>query len=234
MATSESDFYHDDPVDFDSSSGNKKKISSVLAFLLLAVGGSFFVQTTLAANIALTTGAPVQFGQGTMQTTACSGASELTVTPIASFTNASNAGAYYFNSITVSGIPSECNGYDLTLNAYGDTGNSPLALFNATSSNVVVYSNAGTFVAGIGSSGMTVTSRSGGFTATFTNPVALSSTGSKISIQSGEHALNTNGITWAWRPSSAVNQFRDIAFGNGIFVAISYTGTGNRVMKSPD
>ena len=140
--------YFDDPVE-DSGRTLKKKFSSILAFLLLLVGGTYLVQTTLAANIALNSGSPIQFGQGVTATTACSGATNLTITPNSSFVNASGAGAHYFSSVTVSNIPSDCYGDDFTLNAYGNSSNTPLALFNSTSTNAVVYNNSGTFQRGI-------------------------------------------------------------------------------------
>jgi len=39
---------------------------------------------------------------------------------------------------------------------------------------------------------------------------------------------------WTVRSSAADNNWRAIAYGNGIFVAVSTTGSGNRVMTSPD
>lgn len=42
------------------------------------------------------------------------------------------------------------------------------------------------------------------------------------------------GITWTSRTSAADNSWRSVAYGNGLFVAVSNTGTGNRVMTSPD
>jgi len=176
--------YFDDPVE-DSGRPAKKKFSSILAFLLLLVGGTYLVQTTLAANIALNSGSAIQFGQGITATTACSGATNLTITPNSTFVNASGAGAHYFSSVTVSNIPSDCYGDDFTINAYGNSSNTPLALFNSTSTSAVVYNNSGTFQRGIGSTGLTVSSGSGSFTISFTNPVALSSSVYKLTIQSG-------------------------------------------------
>ena len=88
--------YHDDPVDLDQISV-KKKLSPLIAFLLLLVGGSFFVQTTLASNISLNAGDPIQFGQGITQTVACSGLTNLTITPNSTFTNVSGSGAHYLS-----------------------------------------------------------------------------------------------------------------------------------------
>ena len=103
MASADTDFYSDDPVE-ETNSPSKKKFSSILAFLMLLVGGTYLVQTTLAANISLNTGSPIEFGQGITATAACSGATDLTITPYSSFTNASGAGAFYFSSVKVSNI----------------------------------------------------------------------------------------------------------------------------------
>jgi hypothetical protein len=190
MTSASSDVYSDDPVE-PSSKPLRRKLSSVLAFVVLLVAGTYLVQTTLAANISLNTGSPVEFGQGIATTAACSGATNLTITPNSTFTNVSGGGAHYFSSATVSNIPSNCNGKDFTINAYGSTGNTPLALFNTTSANAVVYDNAGTFQLGIGSTGMTISSGSGTFTITFTNPVATSGSVFKLTLQSGSHAQST-------------------------------------------
>lgn len=185
MSNSDSDFYHDDPVILEHNS--KKKLPSILALLLLVVGGTFFIQTTLASNVSLNAGSPIEFGQGLTATTACSGATNLTLTANSTFTNSSGAGAFYFSSVTVSNIPSSCYGVDFTISAYDNTSSTPLALFNSTSTSAVVYNNTGTFSRGIGSTGMTVVSNTGTFTATFTTPVAQSSNVFKLTIESGAH-----------------------------------------------
>ena len=43
-----------------------------------------------------------------------------------------------------------------------------------------------------------------------------------------------DGINWTIRTSAADNSWRSVTYGNGLFVAVAYTGTGNRVMTSPD
>jgi hypothetical protein len=180
------DQYFDDPVEA-TPNPVKRKFSSILAFLLLLVGGTYLVQTTLAANIALNSGSPLEFGQGISATTACSGATNLTITPNSTFINASGGGAFYFSSVKVSNIPTSCYGVDFTINAYDNSNSTPLALFETSTTRAVVYNNAGTFSRGIGSTGMTVASSSGTFTATFTTPVAQSSSVFKLTIQSGLH-----------------------------------------------
>ena len=179
--------YSDDPDDFRHKVQGKRP-SKLLALLVLILSGAYVMQTTLAANISLNSGTAVEFGQGISQTVSCSGATNLSVTPNANFTNASGGGAFYFSSITISNIPTTCYGKDFTIKAFGNTGNSPLALFNTTSTDAVVYNNSGSFEVGTGGTGLTVTSGSGSFTTTFSSPVALSSSVFKITIESGEHS----------------------------------------------
>src|SRR3989344_3695981 len=42
------------------------------------------------------------------------------------------------------------------------------------------------------------------------------------------------GIEWTSRTSAVDNNWRSVTYGDGLFVAVSNTGTGNRVMTSPD
>lgn len=168
--------------------GPKRTLQKLLA--LSAVAAVVVMGSTLAANINLGSSGPIEFGQGVLSTTACSGNTALTIVPKAEFTNTSGAGAFYFKSITVKDIPVGCQGSDFILNAYGDTSTAPLELFNTTSTSATIYDNAGTFQAGLNSAGMTVSSGSDSFTVTFTNPVAVTSAVYKITIQSGAHAVS--------------------------------------------
>ena len=179
------DLYHDDPIEFEPP--KRRNLFGIAGLTISLILGGLYVQSTLAANIALNSGAPIEFGQGFTQTVACSGNTPLTITPNSSFVNASGGGAHYLSSVTVSNIPSNCQGDDLTINAYGNTGNSALALFNSTSTSAVIYNNAGTFQIGVGGTGATVSSGSGTFTVTFTSPVATSASAYKITLQSGVH-----------------------------------------------
>ena len=174
--------YHDDPIQVQPSQG-KKAPSAFFALLLLAVAATYFIQTTLASNISINSGARIEFGQGSLSTVACSGATALTITPIATFTNTGGGGDFNFSSLSVSNIPSDCYGKKFTIRAYGNT-DTPLAIFNSTSTTALIIDNAGTFELGTGASGMSIISGSGTFTLTFTSPVALSSTLQKIGIES--------------------------------------------------
>lgn len=205
MNHSVDEHYHDDPSNLDQIS-DRKKLPSFVAFLLLVFGGTYFVQTTLAANISLNTGAPVEFGQGITQAAACSGATNLTVTPNSTFVNASGGGAHYFSSVTVSNIPSNCHGKDFTINAYGNSDSAPLNLFNSTSKSAVVYNNAGTFQLGIGSAGLNISSGFGTFTLTFINPVATSASVFKVTVQSSAHT-ETAPVSGSYTFDNTTNQY---------------------------
>ena len=44
----------------------------------------------------------------------------------------------------------------------------------------------------------------------------------------------SKGTKWTIRTSAADNGWRDVTYGNGLFVAVAASGVGNRVMTSPD
>jgi hypothetical protein len=179
------DYYMDGSEDREPP--KKKKFFNIFVVVAFLFGGGFLINTTLAANISLNSGGAVEFGQGVSQTVACSGNSSLTVTPNATFVNASGAGAHYFSSVTISGVPSGCYGKDFTLNAYGTSSSTPLAIFNTASTSPVVYNNSGVFQLVGNSTGMSISSGPESFTVTFATPVATSASVFKVTIQSSAH-----------------------------------------------
>ena len=62
--------------------------------------------------------------------------------------------------------------------------------------------------------------------------VAMTVTGWLIAAPAA-HADDA-GITWTSQTSAADNTWNSVTYGNGLFVAVAETGTGNRVMTSPD
>ena len=219
------DFYHDDPVEEISRT---KVRSKLLKTAVVVVGSIFFFQSTLAGNISLNSNRGIEFGQSVSQAVACSGATSLTLTPKSTFVNGS-PGAHYLQSVTVSNIPTSCYGDDFIINAFNDSSSTPLPLFNSTSTDAVVSNNNGTFQKGIGGTGMTVSSGSGSFTITFTNPVAQSSSVVKLTIRS-----TADQTVWTGRTASADYEWDSVAYGNGIFVSVG-PGVGTPgVMTSPD
>jgi hypothetical protein len=181
------DYYSDDP-DFLTVPKKSVRFKKLFISLIFLVSGGLLIQTTLAANISLNSGQSVEFGQGLAKTTACSGATNLTITPVASFSNSSGGGSHKFSSVTVSNIPAGCSGVDFKIAAYDSTNSSPLAIFNSTSTAAYVYNNSGSYSAGIFGNGLTVTTNSSSsFTATFATPVALAANVFKLTIESLAH-----------------------------------------------
>jgi hypothetical protein len=179
------DFYSDDPIE-ESSNPVRRKFKSIFAVLILLFGGTYLVQTTLAANIALNSGAPVEFGQGITATVACSGSNSITINPQNSFVNVSGAGDFYFSGIKASGIPAGCTGKLLSFSAYTNTGSSALAIFGGTSTTFEITPTGSSFTtldSGVTLSELTSTS----FTATFDTPVQLASAVSKLTVQSANY-----------------------------------------------
>ena len=187
--------YSDDPV---VPVVKRRNIGALTSSAMLLVAG-LFLSNTFAANISLSAGAGVEFGQGVSITTACSGNQALTVTPYSSFVNSSGAGSYYFGSVTVSNIPTSCFNTKLQINAYTSSGTSPLALYNTSTTDVVVGNNAGTFEAMGTTTGLSVvTNSNSSFSITFASPVALASNVSRVTIQSASASFSgyapTRGI----------------------------------------
>jgi hypothetical protein len=180
-----SGYYYDDPV--EEPVVKRKQPKAIFASVLLLLAGGLFLNTTLAANINIGTGGKVEFGQGMTMTAACSGSTALTVTPRSSFVNASGSGAFYFNSVTVSGIPSSCNGVDFQISAYDSSTSTALPIFGTNKTVASVWNNGGSYQGGKGWIGSSITSETGTFTINFTTPVALASTVERLTIQSTSH-----------------------------------------------
>jgi len=67
---------------------------------------------------------------------------------------------------------------------------------------------------------------------------AASATATAAAAQPTAHPTAVPGpdfaAPWTIRDSAADNEWRSVTYGNGIFVAVSTTGSGNRVMTSSD
>jgi len=187
------------------------------------------LQSTLAANLSINSGTPVEFGQGISATTACSGETVLTMTPNSVFTNSAGSGAHYLGSITVSNIPLGCYGKDFTINAYNDSDSNTLNLFASTSKDVVIYDHAGTFEVGTGGTGMSISTGDRTFTVTFTVPVATATSVFKLTIQSGAHAANSDASSYiigSTGPGGGVIYYVNEA---GFSCGATFTSTGSPI-----
>ena len=117
---------------------NKKKNRNLKIFLgigaLIAIPA---IGSTLAANITVNAGS-VQFGQGISQAVACD--SNVTITPVNQFSNASAAGSFNLDTITVSGIANACSGFKFSLKAFGDTSSTPLTISSGGAiTNAIIF-----------------------------------------------------------------------------------------------
>jgi hypothetical protein len=178
-------------LDFSETPSRGKATSRKSLKMVLGIGvisGAFALSSTLAANIALNDSGNVEFGQGIAQTTACSNGDSLIVTPLSSFTNAAGEGSFDFTGVTVSEIPDSCNGVDFVISAYNTSGDA-LPIFNTDSTVATIWNDAGIFKLGSGSvNGASITSDTGAFTFSFTEPVALATNVSRVTLQSSAHA----------------------------------------------
>lgn len=174
----------------------------------------FVIGYTFAANINLSTGTAVEFGQGVQMTTTCD--DEITVTPEASFKNVQGAGAFYFTSIRVSGVSPACTGKVFTLKGYASSGNTPLDIYsssgNVVYNNIQVFDYQGTFsFIDSGLPADALESTGDGFVVSFIssqNPassaLASSASLSRMTLESGEfdtdasaRMLQTTGVVEA-------------------------------------
>ena len=202
-------YYWDDDV-IEESTGNKKNLFLILLVLAIA---SFYLKGVYAANFSLNSGAAVEFGQGVTLTTACSGSGVITLTPQSTFSNVSNGGAFYFGSFEVSGVAG-CDGNSLTFNAFADTGNTPLALYNSTSTDVVVTRTGNTYSSG--NTGLTVnTLSSTSFSVTFTTPVATTVQVAKISVQSSTASILATAGSLSFGSGDSLAMSADSGVGTG-------------------
>ena len=217
------DFYHDDPIE---EKRTKKFPNKLLSSLSLIGASVFFFQSTFAGNITINSNSGVEFGQGFSQTVACSGSNNLTITPYSTFTNAAGAGGTYnFSSVTVSGIPSSCNDAQFQINAYGNTNQSPLALYNSTSADVIVADTGDTFSLDTRVSGIRLTTNSASsFTVTFDTPVSTSEAVFKLTIQSSTSSVQTTYSLGSTGPGGGkIFYYSETGFNCGP----SYTATGS-------
>lgn len=228
---SDDDFYSDDPHELENQSP-AKNISKLIGSALLVIGGLFFLQTTLSGNLNLNSGASVEFGQSVSQTTACSGTRNLSVTPTASFTNATNAGSHYLGSIRVSNIPSSCSGRFFNISVYPDSESIPNTVFGSVTAIPVVDADNLFYLTDLGySSNVRITSSSasciGGtagtcysFTLTFVSPITLASNAVKFVLESSITGIN--GLD-CLRVSSRACLLTDAGLSNAVVKAVTWS-----------
>lgn len=158
----------------------RRKASALLGVGALLIAGISVLGTTLASSVTIT-GGTVTFGQGSVQATACDG--EITVTPAASFTNATGTGSFKLGSITLGGVDnSACSGKTFVIKAWGDTNATALSLWSG-SDNITSVVNS-TIASTTANSGATVSSPGAGIIKyTITTPALDATSIYKITIE---------------------------------------------------
>ena len=215
MSNLEEEYFHDDPVD-DSPSNNiftRGRLKLKLAGLaLISVLSYSLLGSTFATNISMSTGR-VEFGQGIIQATACDNA--VTITPYATFANATGASANYkLTAIRLTDMGAGCWGKDIILKVYNSSDSTPLNLYqtggSTNYSQIRVYNDNGVF--NLQDAGLTSNELSNitdGFQVTLFNSASpasvaqsLASDVYKISIETVNHDSN---LTLVNLPSGSMN-----------------------------
>ena len=242
MKDTDDEYFHDDPVE-DKSAINifaKGKLKIKLAGLaIISVLSYSLLGSTFATNISMNTGR-VEFGQGVTQSLACD--SSVTITPYATFANASGASAAYkLTAIRVTDMGSGCWGDDFIIKVYNSTDSTPLNLYqtggSTTYSQIRVFNDNGVF--NLQDSGLTsneISNISGGFQVTLFNSaspasVALASATNvyKVSIESVNHDA---ALTLVNLPSGSMN-FVDSTYGIQYASNSAFNfGTGNFTVEA--
>lgn len=157
----------------------RRKASALLGVGALLVAGISLLGTTLASSVTIGTGT-VTFGQGTVQATACD--SSITVTPAASFANASGTGSFKLGSITIGDIDaSACADKTFIIKAWGNTNATALDLWSGSASiTSVIKSTIGSTTA---NSGATVSASGSTITYNITTPALDATSIYKITVE---------------------------------------------------
>lgn len=180
------DFYFDDPTEYQEAPRSYFRIFSAL----LLVAGTF-LGTTYAPNISLGISSAKEFGQGLLGVQSCSGSSAITVTPSATYTNASGSGSYKVSSLEVSNVPAGCDGSDFTILVFDSSTSTSKSLHSTDSNTVLVGYRSGVFGAPSGQTGFTVSNpRSGAFKVTFTTPILVANDANVFTIQSAKGTIS--------------------------------------------
>jgi hypothetical protein len=206
--------YSDDPI-LDEPSNRKNKFGKILASVFLLAGSAFYIQSTLAANISISSGRGTEFGQGVSQVVTCAGSPEvINVAPNSSFANASNSGTFYLNKISVSGVPASCRGVDFTFKVYDQSTSTPLTLLGTGENSVIVQTfdtpgtsnDSATAWAGVEAVNVTSNATGSAFVIAINDPAALSFDVNKVTVETSKSTyLATAGGTVFYTSISSFN-----------------------------
>ena len=107
---------------FEEGSNRPRRSGKLITFISIGVlAGAVTLSTTLAAKLSLNTNGRTEFGQGVISTTSCD-TNGIKVTPINSFFNQQQAGAFTFNAIQIERISANCVGKDFIIKVLNQDG----------------------------------------------------------------------------------------------------------------
>jgi hypothetical protein len=222
MNNEEDEYFHDDPVEdlpvrkVLARGRLKIQLAGLAAISLFSYS---FLGSTFATNISMSSGR-VEFGQGMRQALACD--NSVTITPFATFANASGANAAYkLTAIRLTDMGTGCWGKDFIIKVYNDADSTPLNIYqtggSTNYSQIRVFNDNGVF--NLQDTGLTsneLANISGGFQVTLFNsasPASVSMASAtnvyKVSVESVDH---DSALTLANLPSGSMN-FVDNTYG---------------------
>jgi len=167
-----------------SSAAPRKRLSRLLVISITA--GLLAVGSTLAANLNLNTGHPVEFGQGVSQATACTGTDYLTVTANTGYINSVGSTDFKLTSFTLDHIPSTCWGKTFIFQAH-DVSGPAISINSADTSVSATYEGSDSSSQDgsvTGAMGDNTAGSYGTFTLSVTSPVALATNVAHVFVQS--------------------------------------------------
>jgi hypothetical protein len=225
MSINHDDFYDDDPSFEEDDVGLLQRIPlkiKLASLALISLLGYSMLGSTFASNLQLGTGR-VEYGQGITQAMACD--TNVTITPYASFANASGASAAYkLTTLKVTGLDAGCWTKDLILRVYDSMTATPQVLYQTGGSTnydyVRVFDDNGVF--NLQSAGLVasdITQLADGFQVNLYNSAAtpsvaqtLATSAYKISLESVNH---DGALTLVNLPSGSMDF--SASGGRGIF-----------------
>lgn len=234
------EYFTDDPDDFipnSRESGWLRKIPlklKLISLALLSILGYSMLGSTFASNISQGTGR-VEYGQAITQALACD--TNISLTPYASFANATGAAAKYkLTTLKVSDIGAGCWGDDLIIKVYDSITATPLTLYQTGGSTnydqIRVFDDNGVF--NLQSSGLVtndITQITNGFQVNLYNSAATPSVAQalatsvyKITVESVPH---DSTLILTNQPSGSLN-FSDTS------KVLEYAANSNFVLGTGD
>jgi hypothetical protein len=242
MRNLEDDYFHDDPVEAvpvkNVLSRGRLKIQ-LASLAAISIFSYSLLGSTFATNLSMGSGR-VEFGQGSTQATACD--NSVTITPYATFANASGASAAYkLTAIRLTDMGAGCWGKDIIIKVYNSTDSTPLNIYqtggSTNYSQIRVYNENGVF--NLQDSGLTsseISNITGGFQVTLYNSASPASVAMaaatnvyKVSIESVDH---DSALTLVNLPSGSMN-FPSSTYGIQYATNSAFNfGTGNFTVEA--